>query len=491
MQRDEEVYCQPVTEEAAAAKVNGGAELEEMKVEPREVELPLASAAPVTPAPAPAPSMASLMKHRFLDLVPRTPPTEEPPQPPQPLQPQPQQMAAVRSAPQTLRQRRHRQARRELQEFLRAADEARVQGDDASVDSFSDAESLASSVDSDTEDDPEEHSPDLHTPSSTRGANDGAVSFRLLGSMYWDVHGSLQREVPQFMEVPSPRSENEVDLSTSTPVTSATTAEEAAAAEVPSAPVVSCEICFGRDVAPGYVFCQVCEFPVCQQCSVRHVMSLATRTGRAQCVNFRCETAIPEEKLVEILERKQLQKLRRMLDRLNPDLHECPQCNEFSPVTGMQRRFKCQNCEAQSCTNCSREWGHVQCAARMCSPEPKEFQLWRMFKNVRHCPKCRNAIEKDGGCPHMTCTYCSYEFCWNCKQPWHRHNDSLCGPMRIIKHRSVFFGPIKPVRAVTKSATLVVVGTTVCVGYITYGVVWVSGKAVIGAGKAIKGVVSR
>eukprot|EP00352_Strombidinopsis_acuminata_P009006 CAMPEP_0176353386 /NCGR_PEP_ID=MMETSP0126-20121128/11741_1 /TAXON_ID=141414 ORGANISM="Strombidinopsis acuminatum, Strain SPMC142" /NCGR_SAMPLE_ID=MMETSP0126 /ASSEMBLY_ACC=CAM_ASM_000229 /LENGTH=41 /DNA_ID= /DNA_START= /DNA_END= /DNA_ORIENTATION= len=24
---------------------------------------------------------------------------------------------------------------------------------------------------------------------------------------------------------------------------------------------------------------------------------------------------------------------------------------------------------------------------------------------------------KDGGCPHMTCTLCKYEWCWNCNAP--------------------------------------------------------------------------
>ncbi len=35
--------------------------------------------------------------------------------------------------------------------------------------------------------------------------------------------------------------------------------------------------------------------------------------------------------------------------------------------------------------------------------------------NTKQCPKCGNAIEKDGGCEHMTCRMpggCGYEFCW-------------------------------------------------------------------------------
>ncbi|OMJ76420.1 hypothetical protein SteCoe_24204 [Stentor coeruleus] len=45
---------------------------------------------------------------------------------------------------------------------------------------------------------------------------------------------------------------------------------------------------------------------------------------------------------------------------------------------------------------------------------------------VKYCPKCDSPIEKNGGCLHMTCTNCTYEFCWICLQPYRNHSNSLC-----------------------------------------------------------------
>jgi len=42
---------------------------------------------------------------------------------------------------------------------------------------------------------------------------------------------------------------------------------------------------------------------------------------------------------------------------------------------------------------------------------------------TKPCPRCGVRIEKNGGCPHMTCHRvsggCGYEFCWQCLGPYH------------------------------------------------------------------------
>ena len=47
-----------------------------------------------------------------------------------------------------------------------------------------------------------------------------------------------------------------------------------------------------------------------------------------------------------------------------------------------------------------------------------EINILRLTKA---CPQCKTRIEKNGGCVHMTCSNCHYEFCWNCGHEWKSH----------------------------------------------------------------------
>lgn len=45
----------------------------------------------------------------------------------------------------------------------------------------------------------------------------------------------------------------------------------------------------------------------------------------------------------------------------------------------------------------------------------KRYEGWAQGnKSVKFCPMCRTKIEKNEGCNHMTCLFCSYDFCWHC-----------------------------------------------------------------------------
>lgn len=52
-----------------------------------------------------------------------------------------------------------------------------------------------------------------------------------------------------------------------------------------------------------------------------------------------------------------------------------------------------------------------------------DYLNW-VLSNTKECPKCNVNIEKNGGCNHMKCSSCEYEFCWICNGPWAPHGTS-------------------------------------------------------------------
>lgn len=92
---------------------------------------------------------------------------------------------------------------------------------------------------------------------------------------------------------------------------------------------------------------------------------------------------------------------------------------------------KCPNSH-EFCFDCQNE-NHLPCPCwlvelwiRKCEDD-SETVNW-IEANTQLCPKCKSQIEKNGGCNHITCQKCWYEFCWICLGDWvdHRSNNWVC-----------------------------------------------------------------
>mmetsp|Transcript_14611 Transcript_14611/g.25717 ORF Transcript_14611/g.25717 Transcript_14611/m.25717 type:complete len:253 (+) Transcript_14611:338-1096(+) len=89
--------------------------------------------------------------------------------------------------------------------------------------------------------------------------------------------------------------------------------------------------------------------------------------------------------------------------------------------------------------------------------EDYQTRRWaaKNWQRARKCPSCNAWIEKNEGCNHMTCK-CGHEFLWCCGTKYRtNHNPAKCLALRIAKSPSPYYGPIAPVRVLTKT----VVGT--------------------------------
>ncbi|CAE7370501.1 unnamed protein product [Symbiodinium natans] len=72
------------------------------------------------------------------------------------------------------------------------------------------------------------------------------------------------------------------------------------------------------------------------------------------------------------------------------------------------------------CFMCEHQWdatsGVVEADTEL--PEGEEVaEVSVAGVRVKRCPKCREYIEKNGGCDHMTCR-CGHQFSWSTLKPW-------------------------------------------------------------------------
>eukprot|EP01090_Pellita_catalonica_P006992 TRINITY_DN1745_c0_g1_i2.p1 TRINITY_DN1745_c0_g1~~TRINITY_DN1745_c0_g1_i2.p1 ORF type:complete len:560 (+),score=88.12 TRINITY_DN1745_c0_g1_i2:95-1774(+) len=106
----------------------------------------------------------------------------------------------------------------------------------------------------------------------------------------------------------------------------------------------------------------------------------------------------------------------------------------------MYPMYICYKCLGSWCLACDIPWhGDLTCKQwkdflalekHKKDYDVKDFVMFqRWLKNhAQECPNCKSAIEKNGGCNHMTCANCGHEFCWLCLARYtHSHfSDTKC-----------------------------------------------------------------
>ena len=105
----------------------------------------------------------------------------------------------------------------------------------------------------------------------------------------------------------------------------------------------------------------------------------------------------------------------------------CPwaNCEGYGEIEGLgindnidqiiQTVVKCNlNQEHEFCVLCGNKKHFGGCLS------DQEIEILKRVKNkelmLKKCPNCKNWTEKHGGCNHMTCIHCKYEWCWICNQ---------------------------------------------------------------------------
>ncbi|CAG8571893.1 1791_t:CDS:2, partial [Racocetra fulgida] len=179
-----------------------------------------------------------------------------------------------------------------------------------------------------------------------------------------------------------------------------------------------CEICCDDEDIETLALS--CGHRFCRSCYEHYLTQKIKEEGesrRISCMANGCNVIV-DEKTVELA--------------VNNDIHEsCEYAIEChvpqASLTSIVPTVEC-SCSHRFCFGCSlpdhqpsictlvKRW------IKKCEDD-SETANW-ISAHTKECGKCHSTIEKNGGCNHMTCRKCKYEFCWVCMGPWSEHGTS-------------------------------------------------------------------
>lgn len=178
----------------------------------------------------------------------------------------------------------------------------------------------------------------------------------------------------------------------------------------------------------GHLFCDSCWEEYITNCIKSGVRDI-------QCPAYACENSVD---VGTVLSHAQFQDVIRYASSCHDvyvanqkDRLWCPSptCNRVLQVVPVDSPVAHCPCGQKVCTRC-RGISHWPANCQ----EYKQYQKMlaengdtQMFDSLvyteiqtkgKECPSCHVIVEKNGGCPHMTCSFCREHFCWGCGQVW-------------------------------------------------------------------------
>ncbi|KAI9026581.1 RING finger protein [Phycomyces nitens] len=199
-----------------------------------------------------------------------------------------------------------------------------------------------------------------------------------------------------------------------------------------------CKICFEDD--PDMITVGVgCGHRFCIDCYKRYItVKITEGNNRAiNCPYEKCMSIVDIENIKALVPNTVYEKHRRYLNQMfvqdQASMRWCPaidceyavECNiPSTSLLSVVPTVKCL-CGFDFCFGC----GLADHQPAMCTLVKKWMMQCTQDLNTmkwlneytKECPNCETPIEKNGGCNHMTCKKCRYEFCWVCIGSWSKH----------------------------------------------------------------------
>ncbi|CAG5075922.1 Similar to ARIH1: E3 ubiquitin-protein ligase ARIH1 (Homo sapiens) [Cotesia congregata] len=195
-----------------------------------------------------------------------------------------------------------------------------------------------------------------------------------------------------------------------------------------------CEIClspFPRSLMTGLE----CGHRFCGDCWTEYLSVKVMSEGECfsiSCPAHKCKILVDDASAMALIKDSKVRSKYQCL--ITQSFVECNRLLKWCPAPDCNRAVKVQyvnfkpvkcTCGRRFCYKCSKTWH----APILCEymrkwaktvAEDLSISLWIRI-NTKNCPKCYVAIEKNGGCNHMTCRICQHHFCWICSVNWFDH----------------------------------------------------------------------
>ena len=212
--------------------------------------------------------------------------------------------------------------------------------------------------------------------------------------------------------------------------------------QLETVPGFVCDICC-EDGPDLQTFAMKCGHRYCVDCYRQYLKQKIRDEGEAariQCPSDGCSRILDSRSLDLLVTSDLVDRYHDLLNRTYvedkdsfkwcpapdcPNAVECP--IKKSALTKVVPTVQCR-CGYRFCFGCPNpDHQPAPCELvkrwlKKCADD-SETANW-ISANTKECPKCQSTIEKNGGCNHMTCRKCKYEFCWMCMGLWSEHGTS-------------------------------------------------------------------
>ena len=205
--------------------------------------------------------------------------------------------------------------------------------------------------------------------------------------------------------------------------------------------VHACAVCLDEKAGVDCVRFHSCGHTFCKGCIAGYFQSQVADGAVAEllCPEPSCRAAATPAEVKAVLSEEDYEAFERLSLQQSlqsmKDVFVCPRC-EYPAILQEEggRLAICGECSFSFCVECRCAWhGLSACAnlaARWRKAGPAERDALtakygaKMVEEVQSaeliegttkpCVNCGTPIEKNGGCNHITCRHCRYQWCWLC-----------------------------------------------------------------------------